>query len=448
MNAVLSALALVVAVLSFLTRPREHYRRPMPVELIAFALLVVAGVVITAKWGPASMQAASTQGFVLGAAALLMSHYLGTRASLGLGVAAAAVVPTLGTGPAATFALIASAVLGGIALEGRPVRTTAITFAVVAAAQFLLGRYFKTEAAATAVPALGLAAAAGQAIAGVVAKGKFRGEGAALGLLIGAFVLNGRLGGAPAGIGALQVGIWAPVLAGIVAAGLAQVLLPDEGEITTFRGGLCAIIWIATATASFGAFRGTGMALAAFGALALLVPGDRKRALASVGPLVGLVLYRLLREAHPEVSKALDIGQHYGLIGLVLGLVFPLVHDELQIQGQRKRMLGAILFGLLAMGLPLIVFSVFTGVGMVGFIVGAGLAGLLESVRSGKVDSGLTTGIGVAGVALVVTEWMTKPESMTRDEKVHFLTLALGGVLIVGVALALLARQPKSEVTA
>ncbi|KXK13602.1 MAG: hypothetical protein UZ18_ATM001001928 [Armatimonadetes bacterium OLB18] len=118
----------------------------------------------------------------------------------------------------------------------------------------------------------------------------------------------------------LLVEQFAVVGLGGVALALASLWVVPRSESESSLGyWLSTILWVAGATLAFGILRGYGVALGlAVGACVLLV-FRHPRALSTLAPVAGIVVYRVFRENHLAASRALDIGQHYSLIGILAG---------------------------------------------------------------------------------------------------------------------------------
>ncbi|HVL38471.1 MAG TPA: hypothetical protein VM328_03675, partial [Fimbriimonadaceae bacterium] len=104
--------------------------------------------------------------------------------------------------------------------------------------------------------------------------------------------------------------------------------MSPDAEDSLFRFLLAALVWIGVATVAFALRRGFGVSMCLLGALSGCLLMSNRRALLSLGPLVALAIYRLFREAYPDARQAFDIGQHYAMIGLLVGVLLPLLPLE------------------------------------------------------------------------------------------------------------------------
>jgi hypothetical protein len=227
----------------------------------------------------------------------------------------------------------------------------------------------------------------------------------------------------------------------VTAGFVVHLLLPAEGEADSLRIGIAGLVWLGVATVAFFLLRGFGMSLALVGGLAVLLSARNAAGLLSLGTLAGLVLYRLLREAYPDTSRALDVGQHYALIGLALGLILPLLPSETS-KGARQP-IANLLWGGLTLALPVLVLLLFGGVAAVGFIAGTGFGSLSALTRKRNDALPLAVGMGMAGTTVLLSGQIATIEGLTRDEKLRVLAYAAVGLAMVGGALWALEREPR-----
>lgn len=445
MNFLLPVLALTLAVLSAFLPPREPSRdRPPGSRLIAAAALAAIAIVAALRFAKTGEGTGLAVGILAGLVAVGAAAWLDRPVSaLALGVAGVSVLPLVaGTAlSSAQFALIASTALTALALGGNALPAAA-TAAAIAAGSYLGDQRLDHAAAPTLAIVVGLGAVVG----GVIGQGlKSSAVRAAL-PAVGAVVAAAFLGLKVVGENGVTVSVFAGALSGIAV----RFLIPEEEPADALRIGIAALIWLGVATLAFGLLKGFGMSLALLGGLAALLPGGGRKGLLTLGALSGLVMYRLLREAHPDASRALDIGQHYALIGLALGMILPLLPaDWFDGRTESSRTSGgAFLWGLLALGTPLLVLLVFGGVGAVGFIAGLGLSGLIQALRGRHEILPLPLGMGMAGIALLLSGWIDSVTGLVRDEKLKVLGFAAVGLIVVAGLLAMLARGERKEVTA
>ncbi|MEZ0327792.1 MAG: hypothetical protein ACAH95_18000 [Fimbriimonas sp.] len=236
---------------------------------------------------------------------------------------------------------------------------------------------------------------------------------------------------------------------GIVSGVVLAVLIPKSEPVNPISAGIGALISVGLATAAFALDKGTGMAAAFLGAAGFLLILGNARAVLALGPLFGLVLFRLFQNLYPDTSKAFDIGQHYALIGLMIGAVVPLILIDATPLAERARAKGIGALGVLALIVMALVpiLTVFLGpTGAAGLVVGLGFAGVFELVRQGSSLLALSAGSGMAGVMLVSYGWLAKSLDLTRDEKIRILAWSAGGILVLSLLAVLLLRsEPLKE---
>jgi hypothetical protein len=238
---------------------------------------------------------------------------------------------------------------------------------------------------------------------------------------------------------------WMIFIAAAVVSLAVNWLVPVDGKSSVVRTLLAATIWVAGATAAFGFLRGFGMSIAFLSGAGILLLAGNQRALLSMGPLGALVFYRVFRETHTAATQGLDIGQHYAMIGLLVGALLPVIALEWMRAVRRVNAPSAIAAGLwlvLLAAAPALVAVFLAGKGLVGAIVGLGLASSIEAVRGERTAVSLALSLGLAAFAGVVYNWIEPSLQFTRDEKLSMLWWIGGAILVVSVAIAFLSPQP------
>lgn len=434
----LVALALALAAPFLLRTARGAFA---PSRIGALVLLLAAAGVLVFRSAPEIDRTPALIGLVLGGLACLLGEWGG---GLAFGVAAAAALHLLPATslPAAGLALVAGTGLGALTVGGE---TAALAAVLVVAADNLGMRHSQIPAAAFVGSQTGLGVAIG-ALFPVLMRPVFVGGLALLGGMLASRTLSeqGLL---------LSVGIGA--LAGVVL----HFLMPDdEGESS--RVGLAAVIGVGLATVAFGLGKGLGMGLAALAAVGVLLAVENRRAVLALGPLVGLVLFRVLREAGTGATRSIDIAQHYTLLALVLGLALPLLPTD-WLKG-RASAPGSFLWGLAVLAAPPLVVVALGMRGGIGFVVGLGVSGLVQALRRAEVGGAraegetgptvhgprstvsllpLALGAGLAGGTILALAWLGDESTLTRDAKVRLFAYAAVGIAIIAGALALVARR-------
>ena len=243
------------------------------------------------------------------------------------------------------------------------------------------------------------------------------GLGAALMAALGYFACSKVLYFNDSGLAAL---VGALVAAAIVWA------MPAESEDAGLVPLVGGILMVAVGTAAFSEARGMGMAAAALGALGVALLSDRPRVAAAISPLAILAIYRAFGVVYPEAAKALDIGQHYGIIGVMLGVLLAFLGATRSTTSK----------------FPATMVGWTTGA----LLCGLGFAGALGQ-SSPQTRNSLAVGASYVGVLMLGYGLLKDQMNLTRDERLPMLMWGAGIVLILFVAAMFMNRQ-KSEVTA
>ena len=241
------------------------------------------------------------------------------------------------------------------------------------------------------------------------------------------------------------------LFAGGAGAGLvvAWVVSDDEAPPRSFGFVISVVMWLAVATLAFGLRKGYGISLATAGGLLAITLAGRSRAMLTLGPLVALVVYRVFRELHTDASRALDIGQHYALVGLAIGLALPLL--ALEWQRSRPRTLPTAIASALWISIyKMTIYAsavVLAAKGYVGVLAGLGYAPMAEGLRASKDVAALSLSTGL-GVAMVVGYgWLTDKVDLARDEKVRAMVWVAVGIAVAMALITWLSRGKAEAVS-
>jgi hypothetical protein len=428
----------VAAATVFTTYRREQIPKPGASEVGAYLVLVVAlGGLATRFPTPTPIAI----GLLIGAVTVLASLYLGKTpsASLAIGVAGAAATHLVRENNG-TVNLAFSVALGLALLffGANDIARTAVAGVVIAAASTLGSYTDSTETAPLAANYFALLMVVASLLT-IKQKGLLKRAGivGVLGLAASFLIAKYWLYQNPA---LMCLGL------AVVTAVLLQTVLNEGDDSDPLRLGIATVSWVALGTIAFALYRGYGVSLVlAAGALTLLAMDGQKSVLA-MGPLVGIVFYRIFRESQPDIAKALDIGQHYAIVGLLIGSLIPLLPIDWRVgRSGNKAAIGAFLWGLLLLAVPAILTLVLAAKGIVGFLVGLGLSSIwgARSKESSLGIIGLASALSASTV--VAFGWLSDVEELTRDEKVRIFTYSVVIILILGLTLALLSRKPASS---
>ncbi len=410
-------------------------------RILALVAVAVVGVLIVAKYGSEKDRMGLEVGLIIGVlGALLGEIYGGKFAPIGVGVTMAAALHMLSTPSLepAQIALLAGGAIGALTVGRNGAFVASIVAAVCVSGDFLGSYWSSIPAASLLGSTLGLAGLVGAIISMALPKGSdiLRPLTISAVLIVGGFLSTRSLG---------DMNLTYVIMVGAAAGVVVHLLLPD-GENDVTRIALAAVIAISVATIAFGFAKGTGMAMALGAIVSILLGCGNRTALLAIAPLFGLVLYRLLKEANNDSTKALDIGQHYALLGVMLGAVVPLLPTEWVQRTGSKGGIGAFLWAMLILSGPVFVAVMLGEKGSVGFVAGLGLAGLCQALRSDKALMSLAVIPGLAAITTFCIDWFHDWMDLARDDKVKVFIIAGVALVVVSSALGAVARAPKSGV--
>lgn len=241
--------------------------------------------------------------------------------------------------------------------------------------------------------------------------------------------------------------IWILFGGAALAAVLVAWLVPDEVQEGSVNFILSVVVWLGVATLSFGLRKGFGMSICALGGAATLTLLGRTRALLTLGPLAMLAIYRIFREMHTDASRALDIGQHYALVGIAIGILLPLMASEWV--AHRKSDTKASLAGFLWMpGLltvPYLAGVVLAAKGYVGVLAGLGFASVVEGLKGAVRLNGMALQLGLGFAMAGGYRWLSSKVDLAREDKIAALTWVAVVLGAVAIGIALLSRQGRDE---
>lgn len=224
-------------------------------------------------------------------------------------------------------------------------------------------------------------------------------------------------------------------------------LLPEDRQQSSFSVVLCGVLWLGIATFGFSQLQGFGMAVAALPAGLLLVANGRWTALASMAPLFMLVAYRLFRERYVDASRALDIGQHYAIVGLLIGLLLVLGCMEWMKSRERRdgvfSSIGAALAGLLCLYL-LVGSTILLGAkGAVGLLIGCGFAPFVAALSAKRTEAATAWGFGLMAFLTLAYGTLGDNVDLEREAKVGFVIRFVVIAVIGALAVRLLSGKAK-----
>jgi len=414
---------------------RTNYENLLPAAL-AFAVGVVGAMVASYAEGIRSANGAAAAGFAAclsGFALWVDKSYMG---EVQMGVVGGLALGAWGSARSKAFSLpLATALFG----------------AVFAAGDFMGAKALSTEPSSHWGTMAGLAVGIAGLVALLPARAEKRTDGSlpflpgwlavvlllAFGYVVGARYLE-------------STAVWMIFDGSVIAAAVLHWVIRPDGKDDTLAFLVATVIWIGIATLAFSYEKGFGMTVAAIGAVATLLLLGNSRALLSVGPLLGLVFYRVLRETFPDATRALDIGQHYAVIGLAFGIVLAL----LPVDWLAKRRgtgfastMGRLVWALILSVAPAALAVVLGAKGMVGLVAGLGFAALVDGLRNGSSLVTLVLATALAAMTTISYGWLDNLLDMTRESK-QVAFYWIGGVgVVLAVVLSLFSKtDPTPEI--
>jgi hypothetical protein len=161
-------------------------------------------------------------------------------------------------------------------------------------------------------------------------------------------------------------------------------------------------------------------------------------------------MYRVLRDASPDSSRALDIAQHYGVTGIAIGALIPVIYaDWFDKHRQDKAVpdaVSSLLWSFILICLPVLTIVVLGAKGASGLVVGLGLSGLLIAARKYATAAPLAVAIAAGAANAVAVDWIGDALDATRHEKLH--SFGLWGIATAVAALGILAVSKRRAVEA
>jgi hypothetical protein len=436
--ALIPLIAIVLALAAyFLGRKEAAGSRPTLLGILGLLIFIVLGT----KFGfvKGSEMWPLGLGMLAAAFAATVAEWLGVATTaVGLGVAAAAMAPFLGKGAqTAELGMIVGAMAATLfSRAGANAALAAVATAAVAGADSLGRLHADTPNAASIGAILGLAATGIGVIMMVFPTKGWR-------WVIGSVLI--------AGVGYLAAkrmvpaeGVALPAVLGALAGAVVMLQLPED-QSDPLRMGIATVIWLGLATLAYGPGKGFGMSVALLTGLAVPLALGRGRVLISAGPLAAMLAYRVFEATNGKTGEALDIGTHYVLIGFAVGVVLPAIADEWRGRLTRLPALGALLWCLLFIGIPVILSAVVEAKGVVGFVAGLGFVGLLLVRREQVTAIPLALVTGLGAMATLVYNRMSVTQDLAKHEKQHVVAYAIVAIVVLAIPLAWLALPTAEE---
>ena len=198
--------------------------------------------------------------------------------------------------------------------------------------------------------------------------------------------------------------------------------------------------------------QGFGIGLAALAAASFLFLLGSQKGLVSLGIVVAIAFYRVFLEQYPTEARAIDIGQHYSVIGLVVGAALPIAVGSWGSRIRQKyagtqSFLFSLLAGIIALSIVLGLNFVIGSRGAVGFLLGLGFASF--ALGLGGVYRMSITGLSSAFAAAMIAGfgYIAPHIGIERETKIRVIGWALAIPNIVLILAEILFRKPKGVTT-
>ena len=444
-------MALLCGLLSTVPKGVKRFCVPNLWSIVGYAALLIAADCIAIKFGHIDDRRAiifctATGGGVAILAAILGELSFGVGASLAVSGACMAHLVRADAFPAVGLAYAFAVSMSVLFF---PSRLTTLTAAIVGAIIPMADYLGKAQWAGAQRAIIGVALGLALCAATVIFLGfqravprSFGKMGAVLATILGAAagyaVAKWSIGG----------DLWIIVGVSAIACLVVHWLIPPDAEPIPLRIGIATVIWLSLGTIGFSLLKGFGISAAMVEAIFVLALLGNGRAILTTGPALGLVAFRVLREASPDFSKAFDIGQHYGITAVVIGAILPCLFWDWRTQQRSEKpildSIGNLLWGFILVSLPVLSIVVLGAKGSSGVVVGLGLSGFILMSRGCKSVLPLAAAMGAAIANTAAVDWVGESLSLSRGEKLHSFGYWTGAVAIAAIGIVVVSK-PKSQ---
>lgn len=224
-------------------------------------------------------------------------------------------------------------------------------------------------------------------------------------------------------------------LGAVASAAIVAWILDGDDESSPGPFVICTVVWLAWSTIAFGLLQGLGLAISAVFALSFLLGVESYRGLLSMAVLVPLAFYRIFLEAYPAESRHIDVGQHYSVLGIILGAMLPTALAAwVSKAGARSsglmRPFMALIAGTVVVALLIAADFIIGSRGVIGIIVGLAIAPVVAGLIRGE-RLGTLAAIGSLAAAVVVSFRFVAPHILVeRETKIQLLGWSIGAAVI------------------
>lgn len=442
------ALAVLCALISAVPPNRTRLRFPSPWAILAYLVFLGASSYCALRLGHLDDKRAVIASFAAGGLVALLAATLSDFAvgvSIALATAGACVSHLVRADnfPEVSLVYAYSVSIGAVFFGSfKGAVAAGLVGGLITMADYL----GKAGDEATQHALIGVALGLALSVAAVLDAGIERAVPKALGKL-GPVLITVLAAGAGYAVSKWAIGgvLW--ILLGIAAVSglVVHWLVPPDAEPAPLRVSVAAIIWLALGTISFSMLRGMGMATTAVEGIVVLVMLGNGRAIYTMGPVLGLTIYRVLQNASPDSSRAFDLGQHYGVTGMIVGAAIPVMFADWFEKRRKVRPLldasSSLLWSFILICLPVLSIVVLGPKGASGMVVGLGFSGFLLAYRKYAMTPAIAVAIAAGAVNAVAVDWIGDAMDLTRQEKLH--TFGWWAAAVAVAALAILALSAK-----
>ncbi len=224
----------------------------------------------------------------------------------------------------------------------------------------------------------------------------------------------------------------------------------QPGSNRTMPWGIVVLIWFSLATYSFSVAYGLGIAVCALCGVGTLLLLDRIDLLPAVGVLATFGFYRVFRETYPSIVEPFDIGQHYGIMGFIFGvLVMFALLDGLKAGRRADSFLGGVSKACIALaGLVVVLFiaAFFGAKGAIGLVLGLGIAPALLMLTELRNPLSFVGAAGLQCAVLVAYTPLAVELTLTKEAKTNlFLIVAVFCALVAAFVFFVGRKQSKES---
>jgi hypothetical protein len=233
---------------------------------------------------------------------------------------------------------------------------------------------------------------------------------------------------------------WLGLLAIPIGVGAVYWMDAADANHPKFKLALAGVLWIGMATIAFGVARNAGIGLTLVTGVGLLIALRRDRPILSATLLLGLSLNRALRFEHSTIGESLDLGQFYVLIAFLMGVFLPLLPGEWIKTNRLVKAWAAsgstAIWGVICLSAPALLALFLAPKGLLGFVSGLGLSGMVGALDSEPDLSALALAGATGGIAILGYGAVEKLGDLTRDEKIHWFLISAVALFATAAALA------------